>query len=43
MDITLFFLIALTFVIHMIGTFVYSVRIPGTRTGTIAVFIADKI
>jgi len=40
MDLTLFFLVILTFVIHMIGTLAYSVRISGTRTGTIAVSFA---
>ncbi|MBN1907291.1 MAG: lipid II flippase Amj family protein [Deltaproteobacteria bacterium] len=40
MDITLFFLVVMTFVIHMIGTLAYSVRISGTRTGTIAVSFA---
>jgi hypothetical protein len=40
MDTTLLFLVVLTFVIHMIGTLAYSVRISGARTGTIAVSFA---
>lgn len=37
MDSIIIFLIILTFIIHLIGTLAYSVRISGTRTGTIAV------
>lgn len=40
MDHTLIFLVLLTFVIHLIGTLSYSVRIAGTRTGQIAVSFA---
>jgi hypothetical protein len=37
MDLQLAILLGLTFVIHLIGTLAYSVRIAGTRTGRIAV------
>ena len=40
MDIQLLFLCFLTFVIHLIGTLAYSVRIAGVRTGRIAVSLA---
>ncbi len=40
MDGQLLLIIALTFVIHLIGTLAYSVRIAGTRTGRIAVSFA---
>lgn len=40
MDRQLWLIIALTFVIHLIGTLAYSVRIAGTRTGRIAVSFA---
>jgi hypothetical protein len=40
MDIQLLFLCALTFVIHLIGTLAYSVRIAGVRTRKIAVSFA---
>lgn len=40
MDTTIIFLVVLTFIIHLIGTLAYSVRITGTRTGTIAVSFA---
>jgi hypothetical protein len=40
MDTNILLLAVLTFVIHMIGTLAYSVRISGTRTGTIAVSFA---
>lgn len=40
MDITIFFLIVLTFIIHLVGTLAYSIRISGTRTGTIALSFA---
>jgi len=40
MDRELFVLFALTFLIHLIGTLAYSVRIAGTRTGRIAVSYA---
>jgi Alternate to MurJ len=40
MDIQLFILCALTFVIHLIGTLAYAVRIAGVRTRRIAVCFA---
>lgn len=40
MDGQLFLIFGLTFVIHLIGTLAYSVRIAGTRTGRIAVSFA---
>ncbi len=40
MDAQLLFLCFLTFVIHLIGTLAYSVRIAGVRTGRIAVSLA---
>lgn len=40
MDGQLLLIFALTFVIHLIGTLAYSVRIAGTRTGRIAVSFA---
>ena len=40
MDTTIIFLAVLTFIIHLVGTLAYSVRISGTRTGTIAVSFA---
>lgn len=40
MDIQLAFLFVLTFVIHLIATLAYSVRIAGARTGRIAVSLA---
>jgi hypothetical protein len=40
MDHTLILLVLLTFIIHLIGTLAYSVRIAGTRTGQIAVSFA---
>lgn len=40
MDIQLLFLCSLTFVIHLIGTLAYSVRIAGVRTRKIAVSFA---
>lgn len=40
MDSVLIFLIFLTFIIHLVGTLAYSVRISGTRSGTIAVSLA---
>ena len=40
MDVQLLFLCFLTFVIHLIGTLAYSVRIAGVRTGRIAVSLA---
>ena len=40
MDIQLFILCILTFVIHLIGTLAYAVRIAGVRTGRIAVSFA---
>ena len=40
MDPQLAFLFALTFLIHLVGTLAYSVRIAGTRTGRIAVSFA---
>ena len=40
MDGQLLLICALTFVIHLIGTLAYSVRIAGTRTGRIAVSFA---
>ena len=40
MDRQLFILFALTFVIHLIATLAYSVRIAGTRTGKIAISLA---
>lgn len=36
-DWQLWIIVGLTFVIHLIGTLAYSVRIAGTRTGRIAV------
>jgi hypothetical protein len=33
MDLQLFVLCALTFIIHLIGTLAYAVRIAGVRTG----------
>jgi len=40
MDIQLLFICALTFIIHLIGTLAYSVRIAGVRTKRIAVSLA---
>jgi hypothetical protein len=40
MDYQLVVIIGLTFVIHLIGTLAYSVRIAGTRTGRIAVSLS---
>jgi len=40
MDRGLFLIFALTFIIHLIGTLAYSVRISGTRTGRIAVSLS---
>jgi hypothetical protein len=40
MDLQLFVLCALTFIIHLIGTLAYAVRIAGVRTGRIAVCFA---
>jgi hypothetical protein len=40
MDRQLFLIFGLTFLIHLIGTLAYSVRIAGTRTGRIAVSFA---
>lgn len=40
MDLQLFLLCALTFIIHLIGTLAYAVRIAGVRTGRIAVCFA---
>ncbi|MGO4157477.1 lipid II flippase Amj family protein [Cupriavidus sp. YAF13] len=40
MDLRLFFICFLTFVIHLIGTLAYSIRIAGVRTGRIAVSFA---
>jgi hypothetical protein len=40
MDGQLFLIFVLTFLIHLIGTLAYSVRIAGTRTGRIAVSFA---
>lgn len=40
MDLQLLFLCLLTFIIHLIGTLAYSVRIAGVRTGRIAVSLA---
>jgi hypothetical protein len=40
MDSQLFLIFVLTFLIHLIGTLAYSVRIAGTRTGRIAVSFA---
>jgi len=40
MDLTLIFLAVLTIVIHLVGTLAYSVRISGTRTGTMALSFA---
>ena len=40
MDPILIFLIFLTFIIHLVGTLAYSIRISGTRAGTIAVSFA---
>src|ERR1051326_4567041 len=40
MDRQLLFIFSLTFVIHLIATLAYSVRIAGTRTGRIAVSLA---
>lgn len=40
MDGQLFLICLLTFVIHLIGTLAYSVRIAGTRTGRIAVSLS---
>ena len=40
MDGQLWTIVALTFIIHLIGTLAYSVRIAGTRTGRIAVSFA---
>jgi hypothetical protein len=40
MDGQLFLIFALTFLIHLIGTLAYSVRIAGTQTGRIAVSFA---
>ena len=40
MDLQLFLLFALTFVIHLIATLAYSVRIAGTRTGKVALSLA---
>ena len=36
MDTVIIFLVVLTFIIHLVGTLAYSVRISGTRTGTLA-------
>lgn len=40
MDLELAVLFALTFVIHLMGTLAYAVRLAGTRTGRIAVSLA---
>src|SRR5688572_19289869 len=40
MDQQLLLILCLTFVIHLIGTLAYSVRIAGTRTGRIAVSLS---
>jgi hypothetical protein len=40
MDRGLFLLFFLTFIIHLIGTLAYSVRISGTRTGRIAISLS---
>ena len=40
MDLTITFLILFTFIIHLVGTLAYSLRISGTRTGTIALSFA---
>src|SRR5690606_24877119 len=40
MDVQLFIICVLTFVIHLIGTLAYSVRIAGVRTRRIAVSFA---
>ena len=40
MDLNLFIICLLTFIIHLIGTLAYSVRIAGVRTGRIAVSFA---
>lgn len=40
MDSELALIFFLTFVIHLIGTLAYSVRIAGTRTGRIAVSLS---
>ena len=40
MDTTIIFPVIFTFIIHLVGTLGYSVRISGTRTGTIALSFA---
>lgn len=40
MDTVIIFLVFLTFIIHLVGTLAYSVRISGTRTGTLALSFA---
>src|SRR5262245_66163968 len=40
MDSQLLLILGLTFVIHIVGTLAYSVRIAGTRTGRIAISLS---